>query len=283
MLMLQNKQMNDHAVVAAIEVEKYLFEDERQIKFSLQVATEMPISFVYGGLPYAVMMATPADLEDFVYGFSLTEGVIRSVADIRSLQIVPLQESITVEITLASDQFKTHLAKRRMMSGRTACGLCGVENIADLPVAQAMQQVGPVILPASIHRALKSLEASQSLNRLTRSVHGVAWCDLTGQIVVVREDVGRHNALDKTIGHLLRESIDPKSGFFVITSRASFEMIEKAALFGAQTVVAVSAPTSLAIRRAEALGVRLVAIARLDSMIEFTSGFNKTVESSSNE
>lgn len=275
--------MAGQAVLTGIEVKKYVFAEAKYINDTMQVATEMPISFVYGGLPYAVMMATPADLEDFVYGFSLTEGVIRSVGDVRSVHIVPEKDSMKVEITLSSDQFKSHLAKRRMMSGRTACGLCGIETVGDLPVAQALQQPGVKIHPGAIHRALESLEAFQSLNRLTRSVHAAAWCEIDGRIVVVREDVGRHNALDKTIGYLLREGVNPKDGFLLITSRASFEMIEKAALYGAQTIVAVSAPTSLAIQRAEALGVRLLAVARQDSMIEFTSGLFQTAESRHHE
>ena len=275
--------MGDPAGLSGFTAEHYLFADSRRKQLEIQVAVEVPVSVVYGGMPYAVMMATPDDLQDFAYGFSLTEGVIQSVQDVRSVEIKRAEESITVEITLSSDQFKSHLAKRRMMSGRTACGLCGIESLDDLPVADPVTSQISVVLPDAIHRALQSLESLQSLNRLTRSVHAAAWCDHTGEIVVLREDVGRHNALDKTIGHLLQKDIKAQTGFFVITSRASFEMVEKAALFGAQTIVAVSAPTSLAIRRADALGVRLIAIARQDSMIEFTTGFRQAGENSNHE
>ena len=283
MLMPQSDRIDSPAGLSGFKAKHYLFADATRKQLELQVAVEVPVSFGYGGMPYAVMMVTPDDLRDFAYGFSLTEGVIQSVKDIRSVEIRRAEESITVEITLSSDQFKSHLAKRRMMSGRTACGLCGIERLDDLPVADHVTKQASVIQPDAINRALQSLEGVQSLNRLTRSVHAAAWCNDKGEIIVLREDVGRHNALDKTIGHLLQKDIKAQAGFFVITSRASFEMVEKAALFGAQTIVAVSAPTSLAIRRADALGVRLIAIARQDSMIEFTTGFRQAGENSNHE
>jgi FdhD protein len=283
MSMLPNKEMSGQPVVAGIEVDKYLFAEAKHIYATMQVATEVPVSFVYGGLPYAVMMATPADLEDFAYGFSLTESIIGAVGDLRSVEIVPTNDNITIEITVSSDQFKAHLAKRRMMSGRTACGLCGVAKVEDLPAAQAIAGKVPNISTEAVSHALQSLEPLQIINQMTRSVHAAAWCDMKGHVVIVREDVGRHNALDKTIGFMARQQISPKDGFLLITSRASFEMIEKSALFGVHTIVAVSAPTSLAIQRADALGVRLFAIARQDSMIKFTSGLSREGETSNHE
>jgi FdhD protein len=272
MLKRQSDFNTTHEAILPFAAEKIVFADDKRTQCDISIATEMPISFVYGGMPYAVMMATPADLHDFVYGFSLTEGIIQKSDDIREIIIEPAVDHITIKIVLSSAQFQAHLAKRRMMSGRTSCGLCGVETLADLPVA--LQSKVPYVEPISldaVHQALNTLAQHQPLNQATRSVHAAAWCNRQGLILVSREDVGRHNALDKVIGCLLQKSMHAHDGFLLITSRASFEMVEKAALFGIRMIVAISAPTSLAIRRAEDLGVTLYGIARHDSMIQFTS------------
>ena len=246
---------------------------------SAEVAVEAPINIVYGNMPYAVMMATPSDLEDFVTGFSLTEGIVRSVDEIRSIAATPQQEGIVVSVELAPGRFREHLARRRNLSGRTSCGLCGVETLADLPAAEARAATARPIAPAAIGAALGALERQQPLHRLTRSVHAAAWCDRDGAILAVREDVGRHNALDKLIGARLRTGHGATDGFVLVTSRASFEMVEKAAIFGAGALVSISAPTSLAIERANALGLTLVCIARTDSATVFAGRLADTVES----
>lgn len=272
MLKRQSDLNSTHEAILPFAAEKIVFADNKRTQCDIPIATEMPISFVYGGMSYAVMMATPSDLHDFVYGFSLTESIIQKFEDIREIVIEPAVDHITIKIVLSSVQFQAHLAKRRMMSGRTSCGLCGVETLADLPVAH--QSKGPPAEPISldaVHQALSTLTQNQPLNEVTRSVHAAAWCNRQGLILASREDVGRHNALDKVIGCLLQNSIQAHDGFLLITSRASFEMVEKAALFGVRMIVAISAPTSLAIRRAEALGVTLYAVARHDSVIQFTS------------
>ncbi len=233
------------------------------------IASEIPVSFLYGDTPYAVMMASPGDAEDFAYGFSLTEGLIRAADEIRSVAVVPQGKGLAVEIELAPGRFREHLARRRAMTGRTSCGLCGVETVEQLPQAERLPPARPV--PArAIFAALANLDRNQKLNALTHAVHAAAFCSRDGAIRAVREDVGRHNALDKLIGALLRDGVSPSEGFIVVTSRASFEMVEKAAMFGAATLVAISAPTSLAIERAEALGLTLAAIARADSMMVFS-------------
>lgn len=249
------------------------------IDASAEVAVEAPVNIVYGNMPYAVMMTTPSDLEDFVAGFSLTEGIIRGIDEIRSIAVTPQEEGIVATVELAPGRFREHLARRRNLSGRTACGLCGVETLTDLPTAQATGEPGPPIAAEAIARALVELEHHQQLNRLTRSVHAAAWCDRTGAILAAREDVGRHNALDKLIGARLREGHDASEGFMLVTSRASFEMVEKAAIFGAGTLVAISAPTSLAIQRAKALGLTLVCIARADAATLFAGRLADPVES----
>ena len=234
----------------------------------IEVAVEAAVNIVYGDTPYAVMMTTPAEIEDFVVGFSLTEGVIGHAREIRGVEIVAQNDGFVASVSLTPDALRRHMARRRSMSGRTSCGLCGVESLDQIPSASEKVRRAP-LAPAAIAAALKALPDHQTLFRTTRAVHAAAWCDADGAIRVLREDVGRHNALDKMIGACLRAGVAPGDGFALITSRCSFEMIEKAAIFGAPTLVSVSAPTSLAIERARALGVRLVAVARDDGAIEF--------------
>ena len=230
---------------------------------------ETAVNIVYAPLPYAVMMATPADLEDFAAGFSLTEGVIDSVDEIRSIEVEPQERGLRLVVTLGAERMQRHLARTRNMAGRTGCGLCGIDDLSALPAARVSgRERGPLRL-SSVQRALAQLPAHQPLNDLTHAVHAAAWCDAQGALVAAREDVGRHNALDKLIGALTRAGTDAGDGFILITSRCSFEMVEKAATFGAGAIVAVSAPTSLAIERAQAHSMTLVAIARADGAMCF--------------
>lgn len=232
------------------------------------VAVEAALNIVYGDTPYAVMMVTPADIDDFVYGFSLTEGVIGGASDIRGIDVSRQHEGYVASVSLIPEALRRHMARRRNLSGRTSCGLCGVEDFKQLPAAPG--KVGArAVAPEAIERALAALHEKQDLFRTTRAVHGAAWCADNGDVLLVREDVGRHNALDKTIGACLRNGYSAGEGFALITSRCSFEMIEKAAIFGAPALVSVSAPTSLAIERAQALGVTLIAIARNDGALSF--------------
>ena len=233
-------------------------------------AVEVPVHIVYAPVPYAVMMATPQDLEDFALGFSVSEGVIDGPADIRSIVIEEAERGLRLVVTLASDKLQRHLARNRNLAGRTGCGLCGVDDLGALPVAHAPNHGPGHLLLSSVRRALLALEARQTLNRLTHALHGAAWADHGGELLLVREDVGRHNALDKLIGALLTAGIDPASGFVVITSRCSYEMVEKAAMFGARALVAVSAPTTFAIERAQTNAMTLLALARADGAICFT-------------
>ncbi len=244
------------------------FGDDSARDFTVEVAVETPVNIVYGSMPYAVMMATPSDLADFVLGFSLTEGIIARADDIRSINIRPEADGIVADVELAPDRFRAHLARRRNLTGRTGCGLCGIESIGELPLAGAVVQAAEPVRASAIAHALAGLEANQPLHRLTRAVHAAAWCDADGHILTAREDVGRHNALDKLIGARLKLGAE-RRGFILVTSRASFEMVEKAAIFGAGTLVAISAPTSFAIDRARALGLTLAATARADGTTIF--------------
>jgi FdhD protein len=252
------------------------FARQESVSLTRAVPVEAPISIIYGNVPYAVMMVTPADFEDFATGFSLTEGIIEQRDEIRGIAVEEVDKGWRVTVSLSPDRFRKHLARTRSLSGRTGCGLCGIGSLDDLPEAARPAGIAPVLAAEAVARAVRDLDNHQPLNDLTRAVHGAAWCDLAGDIRLVREDVGRHNALDKLIGALLRAGQDPASGFLLITSRCSFEMVEKAARFGAHHLVAVSAPTSLALDRAEALGLSLIAVARRDSALVFQGALPET-------
>jgi FdhD protein len=236
------------------------------------VAVEAPVQIVIGGAPFAVMMATPKNLEDFAYGFLLTEQIADRVSDIRGVEVEQIEDGWKLKIAISGERLQAHLARGRAMSGRTGCGLCGIEDFSQMPSPRPPLQTQAPIAPDAIRAALTELEAQQPLNHATRAVHAAAWCGREGAIVLVREDVGRHNALDKTIGALARASVAPDSGFFIITSRCSFEMVAKVAIFGAGTLVSVSAPTSLALERAQRFGVRVIAVARRDQALCFDEG-----------
>ena len=235
------------------------------------VAVEAPVQIVIGGAPFAVMMATPRDLEDFATGFALTEQIANSLDDIRGVEVDDVEEGWKLKIALSGEGLQAHLARGRAMSGRTGCGLCGIEDFSQMPSPRPPLQTQAPIAPEAIRAGLTGLETRQPLNQATRAVHAAAWCGRDGKIVLSREDVGRHNALDKTIGALARAGVAPDSGFFIITSRCSFEMVAKVAIFGAGTLVSVSAPTSLALERAQRFGIRLIAVARSDQALCFDS------------
>ena len=239
-----------------------------------EIAVEVPVQVSFADVPFAVMMLSPSDLVDFAYGFSLTEGMIETAGDIREVVVGETDEGMTLRISLAGDKLHRHLARQRAMTGRTGCGVCGIDDLEALRRARRPVAEPPPMSVTPIARALAAMDAGQVLNARTRAVHAAAWADATGAVLHVREDVGRHNALDKLIGALSRTGVDPASGFIVITSRCSFEMVEKAATFGAPVLVAISAPTSLAIERARALDLSLVAIARRDTLTVF-NGFDR--------
>lgn len=234
------------------------------------LAVETPINLVYGSVPHAVMMATPADLEDFAYGFSLTEGIVEEASEIRQIRVETGSDGVRLHVELAPGRLREHLARKRAISGRTGCGVCGIEDLAELPRAEMGAVPDVRVSLQAISRALAALDAAQRLGAETRAVHAAAWAGRDGELQAVREDVGRHNALDKLIGALMRTGTAADQGFLVITSRCSFEMVEKAARLGAAVIVAISAPTSLALERARAHGITLCAIARADTVTVFT-------------
>lgn len=226
------------------------------------VAEETPIALEFNGISHATMLASPTDLEDFATGFSLSEGIVGKAGDIRGIELHEQSHGIVVQLDISS-ACAVHLKeRRRAMAGRTGCGLCGVETLPEVvrPVAPVASACAVPV--AAVLRAMQDMRRHQALHELTGATHAAAWADATGQVCVVREDVGRHNALDKLIGALVRQDINPSSGMFLVSSRASFEMVQKTAAAGCGILAAVSAPTALAIRLAESANIALLGFLR---------------------
>lgn len=225
------------------------------------LALEKPVALVYNGISHAVMMASPADLEDFALGFSLSEGILANTDECYDLDIHEAPQGLTVHLTIASQRMAELKQRRRSLTGRTGCGLCGTEALE-----QAIRPIPSVVAPslsdAAIQRSLQELAAHQPLLAATGASHGAAWCDAQGRIQRLREDVGRHNALDKLIGALAREALPLGEGFALVTSRASYEMVHKCASAGIGALVAVSAATALALEQAQTSGLLLAGFAR---------------------
>lgn len=227
---------------------------------SERIAQEVPVALVYNGISQAVMLATPTDLEDFALGFSLSEGVIARKNELYAVDIVPTPAGIELQLDIAAQAFYGLKSTRRQLAGRTGCGLCGLESLQ-----QAMRPVPPVshtgwqIAPEALERAIAQLPHHQVLHQTTGGVHAAAWADLAGNIQLIREDVGRHNALDKLLGALWQQAgWQPAQGFLFLTSRASHELVYKAAIAGIELVAAVSAPTTLALCHAQTAGMTLI-------------------------
>jgi phenylacetyl-CoA:acceptor oxidoreductase accessory protein len=226
------------------------------------VAEEVPVALVYNGISHAVMLATPADLEDFAVGFSLSECVVGRSGEIHDLEIVEQANGIEVHMQLSAERVHALKAHRRTLAGRTGCGLCGRESLDQLAGRAVTVQSSAALSHGALPRALESLHSAQPLFHLTGAVHAAAWCNFDGGIELLREDVGRHNALDKLIGALATQRSGFDRGFVLMTSRASYEIVQKAAAVGIAVVAAVSAPTGMAIRVATDSGVTLIGFVR---------------------
>jgi FdhD protein len=227
-----------------------------------RVAEEVPVALTYNKRSHVVMMATPDDLEDLAVGFSLTEGIIDGFADILGMRVLARENGLEVAMSVNEDCFSRLGRQRRNLTGRTGCGLCGTESLDQAARSPAAVGSEVSITAESIQRAVAALADHQPLQRVSGAAHGAAWCSAQGRIRLVREDVGRHNALDKLIGHLCRDGFRQGPGFALVSSRASYEMVYKSAAAGIEILVAVSAPTALAIEFAERCGMTLVGFAR---------------------
>lgn len=237
----------------------------------IALAEETPLTLRYNTMQYAVMMVTPEDIEDFCIGFSITEGIVEHAEALKDFTLTVQKRALVADLRIPAEPFHRLMqASRRMVVGRTGCGVCGTEDAEQIIRPLPALPPGPACSLTAIRRALANLAEKQSLNKQVRMVHGAAWCAEDGEILLVREDVGRHNALDKLIGAQLRLGKNFSEGFCLLTSRCSYEMVQKAIIAGMRTLVAISAPTGLALEIAQKMGLTIVAIARPDAQILFT-------------
>lgn len=261
--MMENAPKNDYSIQK--------WKDNQLARAIDCLAEEVPIALVYNGVSHAVMLATPQDLEDFALGFSLTESILQHKSELYDIETVSQENGIELQINIATERFEKLKERRRNMAGRTGCGLCGAENLSQvmrLPQAAAniIKQSLQTVNAKSVQNAVANIQPLQALQQATGATHACAWADVEGNISVVREDVGRHNALDKLIGALAKNP--PKTaGFALTTSRASYEMVQKVASVGINMLAAISAPTGLAVRIAETYNVTLLGFVRQDQHV----------------
>lgn len=255
--------MADHGPSdSAVLVTRTLSSDTGSVETADLVVCEVPVALSFNGISYAVMMATPADLEDFIRGFSIGEGIVSASSAIYDIEITQAAGGIDVNASVSNETAFKLKDRRRSMAGPSGCGLCGIESIEQL--RRDIKPVFPdesdpqVPSEAALNRALAGLRPLQAISRQTGGAHAAAWCSPNGDILALREDVGRHNALDKILGW---RALNPSEGFVLVSSRASFEMVSKAASAGVSVLVAVSAPTSAAIDTAKQAGICLIAFA----------------------
>ncbi|HLJ01737.1 MAG TPA: formate dehydrogenase accessory sulfurtransferase FdhD [Bradyrhizobium sp.] len=251
-------------------VDRLAWRDSRLSEGARAIPEESALALTYNGGTYAVMMGTPQNLGDFAIGFSLSEGIVQSPEEISSLEIVELGEGIELRMWLKDEKAARLSERRRHIAGPTGCGICGIDSIAEALRPASVVAEGPHFQPRDIMTAVQSLAPLQTINVETRAVHAAAfWLPERG-IVALREDVGRHNALDKLAGALAQAKVSAREGIVLLTSRVSVEMVQKTAAMGAPVMVAVSAPTALAVKMADAAGITLIAVARSDGFEIFT-------------
>jgi FdhD protein len=251
------------------QVRRRVFTETGESSSERAIPEETAIALSYNGGTAAVMMATPDDLEDFAVGFSMTEGIVTSPTAIRSLEVVPEADGIELRMWLDEADAARLNERRRMMAGPTGCGLCGVDSLAQAvrPAARVVQTLH--VTPEQIMQAVASITPAQALNRETRAVHAAAFWHPANGLVALREDVGRHNALDKLIGRLVLDRVDTKEGFVFLSSRASYELVRKAARVGIPMLATISAPSSLAIAIAKKAQLRLVSFCRESGYVDY--------------
>ena len=243
-----------------------------------EIANEVAAAVEFDGSPYAVMMLTPADLEDFAVGFALAERIIAAPNEIARIDIRYGTRGIAIDLRLEKEHSARLAERRRALPGQSGCGICGISTIEEALPHLPVLSSAPRLNQNGIFSALNRLPELQGLNRATGAVHAAAFCNRDGVISAVREDVGRHNAFDKLIGHLARKDEDLSAGFALLTSRCSYELVQKAILARIAALVTVSAPTELAVEIARAANLTLIALARKDSFLIFNDPFNSIVK-----
>lgn len=227
------------------------------------VLVEVPVALIYNGYPHVVVMCTPQDIVDFVYGFSLSEGVIQDLHDIRSIELLPKEEGVEVRIEILPLCFAKLEGRKRQMSARSGCGICGIDSLMSVVRDQSKIDFEFVVQEKAIDLALSTVSGLQVMNQKTGGAHAAFFVANNGEVLVMREDVGRHVALDKLIGAMLQQRLDARSGFVLTTSRASFEMVQKAVSARAGLLVTMSAPTTMAIKLAKKMNLKLAAFTRV--------------------
>ncbi len=254
----------------SVSVERLIWRDGTALSGARTIAEETPVALTYGRATHAVMMATPADLRDFALGFSLAEGIVRGPDEIEALDVVEVDDGIELRMDLVTERQVGLARRQRRITGPGGCGLCGMDSLAEAlrPAPKVVSDVA--FTAADIHAARASMAGAQHLNALTRAVHAAGFWTRRQGLVLLREDVGRHNALDKLLGAMAWARHRGADGIVVLSSRISVEMVQKAAVSGSPVIVAVSAPTALAVRTAEAAGLTLIGIARDDGFEVFT-------------
>jgi len=238
-----------------------------EMRVTWQVPEEVPVAILFNSVPYAVMMATPADLDDFATGFALAEGIVASPSDIRGILTLPSEQGLAVDLAVDDAKLNRDRMIKRSLEGRVGCGLCGIEDIKDAIRMPARKTPRVKLSQQAVARAYEALPRHQPMNAVNRTVHAAAWCSVDGEILFSREDVGRHNALDKLIGALAREGSDPVLGFVLMSSRCSFELVQKCAIAGIGALATVSAPTALALSLAKQAHLKLAALSQRGVMI----------------
>lgn len=233
------------------------------------VAVEVPVALEYNGISHVVMLASPADLDDFALGFSLSEGIIASASELYECEAESTPEGWLLHLRIASDRFMALKERRRNLSGRTGCGLCGTESLSQVSRCTAPVTHRQSVTEAALFKGMRAMQAQQPMQQQSGATHAAAWMDADGAIVMVREDVGRHNALDKLIGAMAARRMDFTQGALLITSRASYEMVQKAAIMDMGLVAAISAPTSFAVQLAGDAGVTLIGFMRDHSYVVY--------------
>jgi FdhD protein len=253
-----------------VSVERMIWRGEASASGSRTIPEETPIALTYGRATHAVMLATPADLPDFALGFSLSEGIVERPAEIEALDVVVVADGIELRMDLTQERQAGLGRRQRRITGPGGCGLCGIESLAEAirPIPEVVS--GRTFTATEIRDALTAMPDAQKLNALTRAVHAAAFWTPERGLMALREDVGRHNALDKLLGAMAWAGHRPADGLVLLSSRVSVEMVQKAAVLGAPVIVAVSAPTALAVRTAEAAGMTLIGVARSDAFEVFT-------------
>ena len=253
--------------LSSIAAQGTLYSDGHPQPIVWQVPEEVPIAVLFNSQPYAVMMATPADLDDFAIGFALAEGIVNHAAHVKGVLKLPSEEGFAVDLSIDEEHINRARMVKRSLEGRVGCGLCGIEDIKDAIRMPAGIVVKSMLSPEAVVLAYASLPDHQPMNAINRTVHAAAWCSVHGEIFLAREDVGRHNALDKLIGALAKAKMDPRYGFVLMSSRCSFELVQKCALAGIGALATVSAPTALALQLAKQAGLKLAALSKGGVMI----------------